>query len=46
MTYTHWKGGERPEKRVKRELYKVLVKAKVEDISEIARKIMRVLKES
>ena len=42
--FPHWKVSERQERSVKQELYKILVKSKVNNITEIAKSIIRVIK--
>lgn len=42
--FPHWKKTERQERNVKQELYKILVKSKVSNVTELAKGIIRVIK--
>jgi hypothetical protein len=43
--YPHWKKSDRHERKVKQEIYKVLIQAKVGDASRISEIVQRILRE-
>lgn len=42
--YPYWKKSEKHERSVKQELYKILIQSKVENVTEMAKRIIRVIK--